>query len=100
LSKQANDIKRSIKALVKSNQPAAMDTLKRELAVLKETQSAKEQDLKSTQVATEQLLLVVGNSVHKDVVESKDEANNRIVRYFNPKWSTPVLTVDNNTNHQ
>lgn len=71
-----------------------------ELVARKEVQSAKELELKASMQATEQLLMTVGNSVHRDVVRSKDEANNRVLKYFHPKWESKTIIVDNNTNHE
>ena len=63
-------------------------------------QSAKEQELKLSMQAAEQLLMSVGNTVHKDVVRSKDEANNRVLKYFHPKWDNKTIITDGSTNHK
>lgn len=63
-------------------------------------QSAKEQELKQSIQAAEQLLMTVGNTVHKDVVRSKDEANNRVLKYFHPKWEKKTIITNDSTNHK
>lgn len=50
--------------------------------------------------SAEQLLMTVGNTVHKDVVRSKDEANNRVLKYFHPKWENKTIIADGSTNHK
>jgi regulator of replication initiation timing len=42
LNKQANDLKKNLKSLVKANQADQIDDLKQQLATMKETQTLKE----------------------------------------------------------
>lgn len=44
--------------------------------------------------------MTVGNTVHSDVVRSKDEANNRILKYYHPKWEKKIIKTDDSTNHK